>query len=442
MSLVSSEIMPGDALWLPRVLATRCAELRVPVCWAAYSGGMDSTVLLHLLAHHALLPTGTALRAIHVHHGLHAHADAWVAHAETQCRAWGVALTVVRVDARAGAGESPEAAAREARYRAFEQHLGAGDVLLTAHHADDQAETFLLRALRGAGPAGLTAMPARRGLGRGELFRPLLDASRQQLHTYAVAQGLTWVDDSSNQQIRFDRNFLRHQVMPLLQSRWPDAVTQLGRVAALQAERWAWDQALLAQGVQAAQDAEGRLSASALRVQPAALQAEWVRCWLSQQHIAPIPARKLTELLHQMLHARADAMPCVTWRGGEVRRYREWLYAMQPLAPVPADAQVVWSGEAALPLAWGGVLQACARTGKGALVRLPTTLRVTPRGVHEGRAPELRKLWQARGIPPWQRVRWPLLWHDSTLVAAPGVWVAEAYRAGEHEVGTVFSLSR
>ncbi len=193
-----------------------------------YSGGLDSTVLLHALA----MAHPGKVRAIHVHHGLHPEADGWAIHCERTCDALGVPLVVARVDV-ADIAAGPEAAARAARHTAFHAHLHEGEWLALGHHRDDQAETFLLRALRGSGPDGLAAMRPWRRFGAGTLWRPLLGIGRDALLAYARAHGLAWIDDPSNDDDAFDRNFLRNGVMPLLRKRWPQADAVFARSAAL-----------------------------------------------------------------------------------------------------------------------------------------------------------------------------------------------------------------
>lgn len=187
----------------------------------AFSGGLDSTVLLHLLAQLARSEALPALSALHVHHGLQAAADGWPAHCQAVCRSLGIPLRVERV--QVAVGGSIEQAARDARYRAFQANLGEGQVLLTAQHLDDQAETLLFRLLRGAGLRGLAAMPVSRPLGGGRLCRPLLGVSRAELEAYAQTHRLDWVEDPSNQDPRFSRNYLRREIMPRLASHWPQA---------------------------------------------------------------------------------------------------------------------------------------------------------------------------------------------------------------------------
>ncbi|APV41052.1 tRNA lysidine(34) synthetase TilS [Pseudomonas frederiksbergensis] len=216
---------------LPAKLLLNLKPWRNATTWRiAFSGGLDSTVLLHLLVHLAKTESLPALSAIHVHHGLQAAADAWPDHCQSVCDALGVPLQVVRVQVQPGA--SIERAARDARYAAFIEATQANEVLMTAQHRDDQAETLLFRLLRGAGVRGLSGMPSERPLGRGHLLRPLLDVTRAELEAYATEHQLSWIEDPSNQDHQFSRNYLRHQVFPVLTARWPQAVATMARSAA------------------------------------------------------------------------------------------------------------------------------------------------------------------------------------------------------------------
>ena len=203
--------------------------LNAPAWHIAFSGGLDSTVLLHLLADYAHSHATPSLHAIHVHHGLQGAADTWPDHCKAVCERLGIELAVIRV--QVASGPSLEQAARDARYAAFKRILGPGEVLFTGQHREDQAETLLFRLLRGAGLRGLSAMPEQRPLGQGRLVRPLLTTSRKQLHDYAQAHGLIWIEDPSNSDTTFARNFLRGEVFPLLQQRWPQASQNLARCA-------------------------------------------------------------------------------------------------------------------------------------------------------------------------------------------------------------------
>lgn len=187
------------------------------IWWIALSGGLDSCVLLHSLA---ALQLPVVLRALHINHQISPNATSWQEHCADICARLNIPFTAVKVDVK-NTGRGIEDAAREARYAVFEQHLSSGDYLFTAHHSDDQSETMLLRLMRGAGPRGLAAMAQARRLGQGILYRPLLNFSRAELEEYAQEQALTWVNDESNTNDHYDRNYLRNQVMPLLRERWP-----------------------------------------------------------------------------------------------------------------------------------------------------------------------------------------------------------------------------
>ncbi|MDG4605564.1 MAG: tRNA lysidine(34) synthetase TilS, partial [Candidatus Contendobacter sp.] len=205
-----------------------------------YSGGMDSHVLLHLLAMQRELWPERTLEAIYVDHGLHPASAVWGGHCARVCRELNVPFRTLRIDARPAPGESPEAAARQARYAALAAALEPDAALLTAHHRDDQAETLLLQLLRGAGPHGLAAMPEAARLGQGRLLRPLLNVDRAALLAYAHTQQLQWIEDASNADTGFDRNYLRHRILPLLRERWPAANRVLARSARLCAETAGW----------------------------------------------------------------------------------------------------------------------------------------------------------------------------------------------------------
>lgn len=195
----------------------------------AFSGGMDSTVLLFALVQLAKRNSIPPLRAVYIHHGLQEAAESWPAHCQQLCDEWQVPLTVIEVSVAATA--SVEQAARLARYAAFERHLQSNEVLLMAQHQDDQAETLLFRLMRGTGVAGLRGIPVTRRLQQGQVVRPLLGVSHQQLLLYAQQHHLRWIEDPSNAADDFSRNYLRHHVMPALKSRWPAMQQSLQRTA-------------------------------------------------------------------------------------------------------------------------------------------------------------------------------------------------------------------
>lgn len=389
-----------------------------------YSGGLDSTVLLHVLA--LLAPRlGLRLRALHVHHGLSKNADAWVAHVRQQCAVRAIPVQIENVQVPATA--SVEAAARLVRRQAMQRCLQADEALLLAQHRDDQAETVLFRLLRGAGVTGLAAMRAATVLPGPEaahrpLWRPLLTQSRASLETYARAQALSWVDDESNQDQGYARNFLRHSILPALHRHWPQA----GSVLAATAERMQEADLLLHEmavelAVQAV-DARQRLSIPALQALSTARQKLLLRYWLAQQAL-PLPAENvLAKIGTDMLAARADACPCLRWPGVELRRYRQHLYAMSPLLPLPAGWQCEWSGQTPLPLPDGRILACAADTAQAGPFRVSFRRggeRIQLSGQLHSR--ELKTVLQERDVPPWRRVRLPLIWQGDQLLAVAGV---------------------
>ncbi|MEW6648345.1 MAG: tRNA lysidine(34) synthetase TilS [Pseudomonadota bacterium] len=402
----------------------------------AYSGGLDSHVLLH-----ALSRLGVTLAAVHVHHGLSRNADLWAEHCRTQCAALQVPCTVVRVQVRHG-GSGVEAAARDARYAALVQALGAGEMLLTAHHQDDQAETLLLMLMRGAGIAGLAAMPAVRPFGPGLLGRPLLGLPRAVLHDYAVAHALSWVDDESNFDTGLDRNYLRHEVLPVLRRRWPALERTLARTAAHLAEAGELMAGLAAADLATAHGSRaGTLSVAALNSLAVARRRNLLRHWLRDLGL-PLPdTAHLHRIEQEVLPARPDAGPRVDWPGAEVRRYRDDLYAMAPLASVP-DTELSWDLAQPLPLPDGRCLVAAPAVGGGVSVKRLAAARVTVRfraggercaPVGRGHGHELKKLFQEAGVPPWERERVPLLFVGDALAQVVGYWTCASHAAAPGE---------
>lgn len=395
----------------------------------AFSGGLDSSVLLHLLAGSAQANT-RGLRALHVHHGLQADADAWAAHCQAVCDGLGVALRIMRVRVDQPSPLGPEGAARAARHAAFAAELRAGEVLALAHHRDDQAETFLLRALRASGPDGLSAMRAWRAYGEGWLWRPLLDTPRDALHAYAQAHGLRWLEDPSNADTALDRNFLRQQVMPLLRTRWPGVHASFARAAELQA-----DAATLLQGDDARALASVRtadpavIRADALQAWPTARRARVLRMWIDTLDLPPLPAQAIARVETELLGARADAQAAFGWSGAVVRYWRGLLHAGVRRAPLSADWSAQWTLDERLSLPGGGTLAIegdplTERDGEFASPPLPLRVharrggeRITLPGRTHTHA--LKHVLQDLGVPPWERAALPLVSDaQGTLLAA------------------------
>ena len=402
-----------------------------PLC-VGYSGGLDSSVLLHACARQASL-RASGLRALHVDHGLHPHSAEWAVHCRRTCAALAVPLTVVRVAVAKDRGSGLEAAAREARHAAFAAALGPGETLALAHHRDDQAETLLLRLLRGAGTGGLGGMSAERPLAAGRLWRPLLSLPRSILEAYAQTHRLHWIDDPSNADLSHDRNLLRHRVLPLLRQRWPGADAALARSARLLRED-AGRLAGLDRGHLAALRGPDAavLSVPGLLALDPATRRSVLRHWLHDLGL-PMPPAAVIDGVDALLQARADANPLLRWPGAELRRHRDGLHAMPPLAPAAGDWTRAWNGLEPLHLPPGyGTLSLL-----GDPWRFDPPLTITPRcGGERLRLPgrthhtPLKDALQRLGVPPWQRDRLPLLHApDGTLLAAGDLILADAWAA-------------
>jgi len=405
----------------------------------ALSGGLDSTLLLAALARTAGTSHGLPVRAMHVDHGLHPDSARWSEACRELCGRLSVPCVQLLVDARAARGESPEAAARAARYAALAGQLVDSEMLLTAHHADDQLETILLQWLRGGGLRSLAGMPRLAPFAGGWQARPLLGFTRAEIRAWAIEAGLEWLEDPSNLDTRYDRNYLRSEVLPAIRRRWPAAARTVARVAEYAAE------AVESQQEQSELDLQAlavglTLPVSGLADLPLPRQLAVLRCWLRAQGL-PVPsAATLGALRHDMLQASADRNPCTNWPAAEVRRYRGRLYA----GPGRSAAGVLegpWTIGQPYVLPDGGWLELRAAPGPGlSRARLPQQLEVRlrrggekfqPRG--SNRRKDLRKWLQEQGVLPWQRGRIPLICSGGEILAVGDLAVSEAHAASAGE---------
>jgi len=394
------------------------------------SGGIDSVVLLHLLRR-GLRISPQRLTAIHVNHQISVHAGSWAAQCRRYCRELGVRLKVAKVDVKRG--NSTEAAARDARYGVFDS--GGADVIALAHNRDDQAETVLLQLLRGAGPRGLAGMPFYRD-GVPSLWRPLLDTPRSAIEAYARHHRLVWVEDDSNEDRTYLRNFVRHDVLPLIGRKVAGASAVLARAARLQAEASDLLDAL------AEQDIGGAVSDHSIKVPvlqqlPPHRARNALRYFLRCHDVTMPDAVRLEEALRQACGAREDAKVCVDIGDVELRRFRGALHIFRPLPPLKPGFEFAIRGTAAVPLpGLGGVLhfESCVGEGIAAKwLRQPMTLRVRGGGEGlrfsgDGPRRTVRNLLQEVGMPPWQRERLPMLYLGDRLVAVPGLGVDEQFQ--------------
>ena len=410
----------------------------------ALSGGVDSLVLLHALVQlrRQLRPRGRLkLRAVHIDHHLQAASGEWRTHCERVARGWRVSLTVCDADIVLRRGDSLEAVARAARYAQLANTLRPGEVLLTAQHQDDQLETVLLQLLRGAGPAGLAAMPESAPFGAGHLLRPLLAVSRHDISHYAKANTLRWIEDPSNSDLRFDRNYLRARVLPALLERWPSAAVTVSRSARHLAEA----QALVAElaAVDLAAVAESQtLSLGRLARLPPMRQRATLRLWLQQRGCSTPDTRHLARILNELPAARSDANPLVRWPGGEVRRYQGLLFCVKPSPPSIGGSWEWRRGRAfALGLGWGSLRVVADANGPWPRSALPERLIVAFRTGGErvavgGQHRSLKELLRDAKVLPWMRQHIPIVSSAAELWCVPGLWShaapadARASRAG------------
>ena len=409
----------------------------------AFSGGLDSTVLLAALCR---LTPRPEVRALHVDHGLHPDSEAWERHCGAAAAALGVGYESRRCAVEPIPGESLEAQARQVRYRALEDLVTSGETLLTAHHADDQLETVMLRLFRGTGVRGLRGIARLQPFGTGYLARPLLGVLRSEILAAARAWGLEWIEDPSNRDSRFDRNYVRAELIPRIAARWPAAARTVGRAAGQMAEaQQILDETALADATRAdatradatgadATGDPGRIECSVLRDLSPARRRNLLRHSLIRLGL-PVPdTRQMDTLLDALEVRRRDARTRVQWPGGEARVYRDRLYLLEPL---PAASPAGYTGEVSLARPWSGP-EGKLQLVSGASPGLPGNWaeegfsvrfrkggeRFRPMGRQHSRP--LKKWLQEAGVPPWLRARIPLLYREDALVAVGDLWVTAA----------------
>ncbi|UPR35061.1 tRNA lysidine(34) synthetase TilS [Vibrio cyclitrophicus] len=419
----------------------------------AFSGGVDSRVLLELAAQYAQTHN-IECRAVHVHHGLSDNADCWANQCQVWCDALSVSLAVERVSLDTNSGESIEKLARDARYQAFKKHIRQGDVLVTGQHIDDQVETFLLALKRGSGPKGLSSMAKVMPFDDAYIVRPLLSVTRTDIEASARDMALTWVEDESNQDVRFDRNFIRHQVTPTLTERWPSFRESVSRSAQLCAEQeLLLDELLESHFQQALYDGEVKsqsLDIKVLSQHSALLRARLLRMWLSYCGQAMPTQKQLKLIWDEVACAQADANPKLVLNEAEVRRFNQHLYVVKETKDL-SNWQSDISMEECLVLPDGlGELHLNSAMSEGvsdhrdvqsfSLSDTSVTLRVifNPEGlsahpVGRGHSRKLKKLFQEYQVPSWLRRRTPILMDGDRVIAVLGLFVDKNYEGQDCE---------
>ena len=427
---------PGsDASALPATLRELIRAAAPTALCVGFSGGPDSTALLHALSQ---LPGARerGLRAIHVDHGLHPDSAAWAGHCVDFCAALELPLTNVHVEVDTARGDGIEAAARHARRKAFAADLAENEWLLLAHHRDDQVETVLLKLLRGAGPEGLGGMRGLRPFARGCLWRPLLETPREVLLNYLTENDLSSISDPANDDPGFARNHVRHVLLPTIAEHWPNADASILHAARLcrDAADYIWGEADTA--LAGLWREAGTLDATGWLALPDALRAPALDSWLHARRCKVPPDASRTELERQAAQAGGDRVPLVAWSGTEVRVWDGRLHATPPLAPPPEYWQAEWAGAALeLPPDCGNLLLA-TENGDAASTRLPRPLSIRFRRGGEHIKPhddphtrELRDLFQQARMEPWLRERCPLIYENDELIAVADLWISERGKA-------------
>ncbi|MDT8405792.1 MAG: tRNA lysidine(34) synthetase TilS [Methylococcales bacterium] len=432
-------MQPDNNLTPERIWAHLNANNAKSHFYVGFSGGLDSTVLLHLCSRLPVL--SERVTAVYVNHQWHPEASDWGQHCQQQAQSLGLSYQQLIIDATPQPGQSPEETARIGRYRALAGLLSEHDALLLAQHRDDQMETFLLQCLRGAGVKGLAAMPVTAALGAGRLVRPLLELPRSALQAYARQHQLTWLEDPSNADSRYDRNFLRNQVIPVLRQRWPS----LDQTVARSARHCASAEALLRDATEAAwahcYNAEFKyLDLARLRLQSSADQmAATLRHWLAEQQHRMPETRALLALVAAIVDRRSGHGCWVVTDDYQLRSYQNRLYCLPNPLPTPETGPVPWRfleqplrlsvGKLSAEFGAEGIALPAWRHGEVSIRYRKGGERLKLPGRDGHRC--LKKLFQEYGIPPWKRERMPLLYIGDRLAALPGIGIAAEFYASQ-----------
>lgn len=410
------------------------------VLYVGFSGGLDSTVLLHCLASEPAL--FAKIHAVHINHGLSLHALEWERHCEQLCTTWSIPLSTHRV--ALSPTHNVEENARVARYAVFHSLLTTADALLLAHHQDDQAETLLLNLMRGAGVDGLAAMGNTQSLAQGDLLRPLLSYSRKTLELYARQFDLSWVEDESNQDERFSRNFIRHRLMPLLQEKWPQVVRNIARAAHHCQDASKNLDALAKIDCVDLTRKTNKLSVASIKQLPRERALNSLRVWLKHNGHQRPSEKTLNRLIDEVVLARIDAVPMVSFGGATVRRYRDDLYCLKNVKRVIQT--VVWSN---FPSPFSldtsiGTLYAKA-SDEGFNVSLSSQIEIRFRTGGEqfrlhGQTKTLKHLFQQWQVPPWERDAIPLLYIDNELAVVVGYAVSDYFYVKETTLQNTYTI--
>ncbi len=383
--------------------------------WVAYSGGVDSHVLLKLASQ-----AFPKVHAVHINHGLSSNANIWQRHCETVCVGLNIKLHCINVNAKPKAKQSPEDAARIARRAAWQNLLTSEDILLLAHHADDQAETILYRLFRGTGPKGLSGMALQSKLGVVSLFRPLLAIGKQDILKYAAKNKLAYISDESNIDNKYDRNYIRNQLLPHITQRWPAAVANINRAGKLNLQLLDCVKPVVQEKLISVLGKNNReLNLIKLQEFSELWRTEILRAWLQLANINP-SFKQINLIKQQVIAAKIDANPRLNLDGVSVRRSNNKLYILTSVSTAELF-EAVWNLNQVLTLPGGAELTIQQISAQPEFINKLHTQQVTVKlGAHGSKA---KKIFQQFAIPAWERDKYPLVFANGRLVAIVGLWV-------------------
>lgn len=412
----------------------------------AFSGGIDSRVMLDLLATYRDIHPQHSYLVIHIHHGLSPYAQEWL----IKCQSWAKEADLPFLGLRVCLdlkGQSIEKVAREARYQAIKSKIKPQALVLTAQHFDDQVETFLLALKRGSGPTGLAGMPQIRPFGEGLLLRPFLNITREQIEQYAKQQGLLWLEDESNQDERFDRNFIRHSWLPLAKERWPAISKSIYRAARFCAEQESLLDELLAEHLYQAMQSDGGLSIAAISQYSVKMQSALIRRWYKKQTNTALSQAQLQQVFQCVISAADDANPKMTMSCWQLRRYQQVIYVIPQFSDVSSwQENIIVDQKLELPDGLGFLTLSSQKTNSSHQLMLsaahlnqPIRVCFDGQGIvahpcgRQGRR-KLKKLYQEYGVPSWLRKRTPLIFYGDKLAAVAGLFVCDGFAGQTYQL--------
>lgn len=406
----------------------------------ALSGGVDSRVMLHLLQAFSRQNPQQVVSAVHVHHGISPNADEWADKCSQWCREANIPFYLEKVNLGNTQGKSLEQVARTARYDALKHYIGSGDLLLTGQHSDDQLETFVLALKRGSGPKGLSGMAECLPFGEGALLRPLLKVTRRDIEEYANFHQLEWVNDESNADVRYERNFIRHQITPLLESRWPQIRTAVQRSAELCARQEQLIELLLAEELPQLLRDNNSIDIDELKKKPELVRSQLLRFWLEYLNVAMPSKKHLAMIWSEVALAKTDANPVLRLENKQIRRFDGCLYCIDIYSDLSYwSSDISINSALSLPDELGSVVVK-KQAGSGSLgariaefplkiIFNPEGLTATPENRHGNKT--LKYWFQEYRVPSWLRRRTPILMSGNEVIAVAGLFVCRDYVGDE-----------